>query len=497
METKRKLGIFALVLISAMMISLVAAQSYITTVNTEEYGPVTVIIKEKQPNTLFSFIQNLFSVSFSESEVYLGESVDISSTAILLGGTCSMDYWKLYVVKTGGSSTYLGDFHEYASDLGSCNLEIWASFVATSPGDYTARSVYKWVGGSEQTENGDTVTVLDIAPTEPCEMQSWKYFAGISKGELWWKQNKDLDSSDGIDCDSETLYHTYCNIFPGYHVGGYAESVTDMLGSFPCIANGVTETCSQAGGNICTSAAECSGGTFLDASDTSLCCNIACHNGGTCTDTAQACTTSAQCCSGSCVSNVCSLNCANGQTKACTNGTQTCAGGVWGACIADVNLGKSKTITLTQFYSMDNEKFGKTNSVCKLTSDCELAEGYNVTCEANDLFLDRHISILRDACDSTLGWLDELSNILRKIIPFTFQGDICDRFASGVQSVKDFFLGGSPKYCTAKPTTWYMSIWESYLTLLGGLGIPYAWVMMSGIGILIMLAFLLLGRIGK
>lgn len=231
------------------LLSFASAAETSKIIQTDEYGPVVVTIKQKDTG-LFSFISNLFSVTFSKTQVYAGEQVDLQHSISRLSGTCALDFWKVYVVKNGGTTTYLGDFKDDANSLGGCNLEIWVAFATSNPGTYTAKASYRWTGlVTQEDTQSNTLTVL-AQQGQGCEYQPWSYFAGITNGYYMWREYKDLDKFDSNPCnDKPNEYKTYCN--QGYHITGEADSVVSKSGRLSCTANSQTQECSPGQNQNC------------------------------------------------------------------------------------------------------------------------------------------------------------------------------------------------------------------------------------------------------
>lgn len=251
-----------------------------------------------------------------------------------------------------------------------------------------------------------------------------------------------------------------------------------------------------------------------------------------CQTQGQSCTSSSNCCSGldcqyfQCVA---TGDCTSGQTKCegeisynCVSGTWNsqgrvdgscgyescgvtgdscddnsdccnalvCGGGLFGygeSCRVDENgengengngdgeEGDRETITWGEFYSMSDKQFGKKAEHCQADSECELIEGYDVSCEEDDTFLERTYQVTKNACDDNAGWLNEILDLMQNIAGGLFPDDICGWLSENYNDFKDEFTG--TKFCVAESTTWYGDLWEDSMKVVGGLGVPTQYVM--------------------
>lgn len=494
--------IFIALVLSILTLSMIAAaDSYTFTRENKDLGKVSITLSHPQKN-IFSIFSNLFALLFSKTSIYAGEQVEISDTFTYAGTPCDAPYyWEILINKNGGSYTSLGDIADAASKYGSgCNWQVDVAWASTDTGTYNLQSKLKRTSSSSisTSSGGNSLTVIPAGPT--CEWQDWELDHTITGGHIESKEYKDLNLADNDPCDEySTKYQTVCN--SGYYVTGYSETTTVHSGELTCTKtssgcpaqngfrsgvegdyqchNGVIETCAAGNWNW---AANCGG--------TGHCSN----DGGITTGSTQ-----------EAIQELCDLSsgCTNGQTQACStngasnDGTRTCNNGIWGNCIKNGGGGSGNgseaqtnkvTLTWTEFYSeQDADLYGEEyytelkSPSCNSVSDCPSKEGYNVTCQYSKIYADRYISYVASMCDKQLTWLNEFTDFVRWLIPLDYEGvDICTE--QGQQQAKN---NGQIKFCIAESQTWYGQIWEKYLKIVGGLGIPTQWVLLASIGILL------------
>lgn len=151
------------------------------------------------------------------------------------------------------------------------------------------------------------------------------------------------------------------------------------------------------------------------------------------------------------------------------------------------------TTTWTDFYSMSDDKFYNRNKYCLSNSDCPTKEGYDVSClgigEKFTEFAEREIDIFEKKCDEGFGFIDEILNIFKDIVPgFASLPDLCDGLGEGWIGLKRSYKAGGDSYvgyCVAESNTWYGGLWEKALRLVGGFGLPAQYVMIITLLLLI------------
>jgi hypothetical protein len=206
-------------------------------------------------------------------------------------------------------------------------------------------------------------------------------------------------------------------------------------------------------------------------------------------------------------------------------GTRTCVpNGIWGECLVtscnegyinqnnkcvDGSLigetGKEEAMTWIEFYSISDDEFYDKKSYCVNDVQCSPKEGYEVKCLERDLesgpFYKREYSIFRDKCKEGIGILGPILNTFKRLIPgFSSLPNLCDGLSEGVIALKRAFLvpgaiwgkdDGYVGYCVAESKTSYGRIWDGWMKIVGGFGIPYQYVFMTSI-LLIILALSLI-----
>ena len=313
----KKVRILTVVMIAIILfMTFVSAQEVTFYKETDKYGLVEINIR--QPN-LFERIFNLFTAYFQKTQVYTGEQVDIKDSLSILGGTCGIEYWEIFIVK-GSIKTSLGDVHDEANKLEGCNWEVWVSFVTDETGTYSLESKWRRAGGSTQTTSGGNT--LEVIPSTgiDCEWQSWLPRQSISHGFIKWREYKDMDISDNNPCDEyDTEYKTYCDV--GYHISGSNVGDTIEDGVHTCISDetetpedckdisGTSDYCSstQTGNRIClfeNKVYECKDyGTKGKCWTIVKSCENQCSNGECIGDNTQTCTGEGRTCKIKCSEN--------------------------------------------------------------------------------------------------------------------------------------------------------------------------------------------------
>lgn len=215
----KKINGFIIVSVVVMAILLVSVVSALTSQviykDTKEFGLVKITLRG---TNLIDRIFTLFTAYFQKTQVYSGEQVNIKDSLSILGGTCGVEYWEIFIIKNG-VKTSLGDVHDSANQLEGCNWEVWVSFVTNELGTYSLEGKWRRIGGTTQTTaGGNTLTVIE-SPGIDCEWQSWALYQSIPNGWIKWREYKDLDVSDSNPCDEyENEYQTFCDT--GYHING-------------------------------------------------------------------------------------------------------------------------------------------------------------------------------------------------------------------------------------------------------------------------------------
>lgn len=196
----------------------------------------------------------------------------------------------------------------------------------------------------------------------------------------------------------------------------------------------------------------------------------------------------------------CPIDCCIAGTDTCNYGTNEyfiCVDGEWenqgqvaGRCGYGNGNGvipsKSSTITWTEFYSIDDDKFSQKDYSCTLTKDCPLKEGYNVSCSDDEIFKERTFKIYKDACDKGAGFIDEIIYGSLYLGSWgLFKADICSWIAKGQVFYDDKTKGAGT--CLAESNTFYGKLWETALKTVGGMGLPAQYVMIITLMILITL----------
>lgn len=150
------------------------------------------------------------------------------------------------------------------------------------------------------------------------------------------------------------------------------------------------------------------------------------------------------------------------------------------------------SMTWTEFYSMSDDEFSKKAKRlgCNSATDCPSKKGYTITCEDNEQFSNRLYEASVDSCDDNFGIIDELLTIISLGVG---SGSYCEGVVRQWDGVTSFlqWIGlkaEAPKgYCIAESSTWYGSAWDSALKAMGGMGLPYQYVMIITIILLITL----------
>ena len=153
------------------------------------------------------------------------------------------------------------------------------------------------------------------------------------------------------------------------------------------------------------------------------------------------------------------------------------------------------TMTWTEFYSTSNEDisfFGVSDNspLCSEDSDCPLLEDYDVECDKSNSIKKRIWEGRKEFCkDKTsaggiVGLAQRISNL---IIGTSF----CDISISVWKNIDSVF-SKEPGMCIASSTTWYRSLWEETLKTVGGFGLPYQYVMIITIMLLITIVGLII-----
>lgn len=154
----------------------------------------------------------------------------------------------------------------------------------------------------------------------------------------------------------------------------------------------------------------------------------------------------------------------------------------------------TKTLTWTEFYSMDDKKFSKGNYICSTTSDCPIKEGYTVTCDKDEVFRDRYYNYFLGTCDEALGWWDGIINNIITQIPGLAKVDICALNSMPYWESNWEESGGT---CLAESDTWYGQLWDGSLKAMGGMGLPVQYVMIITVMLLMTLAGMIIRMVTR
>lgn len=487
-----------IIFISAILLGLflIGSVSAVTIYkDTPDYGLVKITIEKP---SFWSSLSNLFTAYFQTTQVYTGEEVSIQDSYTFLASSCpTIAYWEIFIKKGSGSFSGLGDVSDYANNVGGCNFEVWVSFVTNDVGTYSLQSKIQKAGGTVSTmSGGNTLSVIAQTGTQ-CEWQPWALHNQIPHGMIRWREYKDLNLGDNNPCTDHTSeYETDCDT--GYHVQGEANGVRQADGISQCISDTVSQTCSQLGGHICVDTSQCSGAQFLQASDTSLCCQVPCQGGGsTCKTTGESCTSITQCCSGfSCTSGTCQISSSvlknNGES--CTQNVECKSSFCLGGVCATYNPGSSSkktSLTYTQLYSLSDAQSLLDNNICTDDSQCLAKEGYNVSCKKQSSSFNSNLIITQARTSwcavpgGIIGWTLDIGELIIS------GSNFCTGVTNQVAWIKSLFPSSNPGICIAESNTWYGSIWDKYLNIIAGFGMKYNYVLLVAIGgILIVLVLL-------
>jgi len=160
-----------------------------------------------------------------------------------------------------------------------------------------------------------------------------------------------------------------------------------------------------------------------------------------------------------------------------------------GTGVVNGEVGLSKTLTWSEYYSINDEKlaggiFGGKRYLCFSDSDCELKKDYNVSCNKDEDVQERFFDGVQDKCESFTEGTGLIGNLVSKTIKLLVNP--CKRFASGVEFYTSVF-GIKPGVCIAESTTWYGKILDGALRMVGGMGLPAQYVLIITVMILITL----------
>ncbi len=152
-------------------------------------------------------------------------------------------------------------------------------------------------------------------------------------------------------------------------------------------------------------------------------------------------------------------------------------------------VGLSKTLTWSEYYSIDDEKlaegiFRGSNYICSLDSDCELKTDYDVYCNSDDEVQDRLYDGIQDKCDDYLQGTGLIGKLVSKTIKILINP--CEAAVSRLESIASVF-NVKPGVCIAESTTWYGRAWDKTLQTVGGLGLPAQYVFIITVILLITL----------
>lgn len=165
--------------------------------------------------------------------------------------------------------------------------------------------------------------------------------------------------------------------------------------------------------------------------------------------------------------------------------------GVHGKCVVKVSvdengvgIGKAKTITWNEFYSMEDKKV--LGSTCTSSFECSAKKDYDVSCLIDDNTKERIFDANIQQCE------DKSPGGLVGLIPDIFTQILVGKsFCEFDQGIEVWFsnIFGKKKVglCIAESTTWYGGLWETALKTVGGMGLPAQYVMIITIMILITL----------
>jgi len=460
--------VISLIVLSVILVSFLAVNVSAIKFWTEtsEYGKVYL---EITPNSIFN---SPFAAYFVQSTVYAGEQADITDVWTNNIANCANNppySWKINIFKSGVNKGDFGEMADYADEYETCSWLVTASFVTTNIGEYTLSSKIKATSSSSyQTFPGsNTLTIIDNPLGTPCGYGGWQEYVLITGGQIDWNPYKDFNTGDSNNCnDKDDIFKTSCN--SGYHIRGGTTSDTWVEGISDCVINsagGDESTCKASGESCIPLLGQCCSG---------LSCGLNFK------------------CSGS-ATNVC--------TPACTTG-QTCSNG---QCITDGDGGTGKTITLTEFYSIADEDFIDYANGCNVDSDCQSLEGYKVSClKEGSMYTQmqkRIYTYYQKQCSSATPSLVKIvlgvaHFFSLNAIPTSSQ--LCESFVGIKVAVIEWwnntFKSGTG-ICLAKGTSWYSSIWEQALILVGGFGLPYQYVMIITLAFLIIIAMFIINML--
>ena len=145
---------------------------------------------------------------------------------------------------------------------------------------------------------------------------------------------------------------------------------------------------------------------------------------------------------------------------------------------------KTKTITWTEFYSLEDKKILK--SVCIADSECPLKKDYDVSCIKDDMMKERIYDANVDLCEAGMvgGLLGFVSDTVWNILTGS---NTCELVVDISGWMKSVFGAKEPGICIAESTTWYGGLWETALKTVGGMGLPAQYIMLITLMILITL----------
>ena len=106
-------------------------------------------------------------------------------------------------------------------------------------------------------------------------------------------------------------------------------------------------------------------------------------------------------------------------------------------------------------------------------------------------------NMIYSECDEDLGWWNELiggaGNLLKGILPFIGETDLCQLQQNDFDDLLEREQIG---ICIAESATWYGKLWDGALNMVGGFGLPYQYVLIITIMLLIILVGMIIKMVG-
>lgn len=173
------------------------------------------------------------------------------------------------------------------------------------------------------------------------------------------------------------------------------------------------------------------------------------------------------------------LSCIGGTCSGIINGTTFGTGGT------------QKTLTLTEYYSISDDKLITGKSTCQSTSQCSLKTDYNVSCDLSQQAQDRVTNGFDSICSQqTSLFSGGIIGIIGNLVPKILIGkDFCTLYADIRTGITNIF--GVTGVCLAHSTSFWGGLWETVLVSVAAIGIPGQWVFLGAIGIIFLILFLI------